>query len=43
VTYPDLRRALVVTFDGGFDSVRTLAFPVLRRSAIRATVYVPTA
>lgn len=39
---PRDRRALAVTFDDAFATVRTHAAPVLRRFGIRATVFVPT-
>jgi peptidoglycan/xylan/chitin deacetylase (PgdA/CDA1 family) len=35
-------RQLVVTFDDGFQSVRDLAFPILRELGVPATLYVPT-
>jgi peptidoglycan/xylan/chitin deacetylase (PgdA/CDA1 family) len=42
-TAPPWRKTLAVTFDDGYRSVRELAFPVLQRLGIPATVYVPTA
>src|SRR4051794_16583368 len=42
VTDPPADRTMAVTFDDGFRSVATLAFPILRRHGIPATVFVPT-
>lgn len=36
-------RTLVVTFDDGFGSVHDLAFPILQRLGVPATLFVPTA
>lgn len=35
-------RQLAITFDDGFQSVHDLAFPVLQRLGVPATLYVPT-
>lgn len=43
LTAPRHERTLVVTFDDAFRSVLTLAFPVLERLGLPATVFVPTA
>ena len=40
---PPGRRTLAVTFDDAFHSVYELAFPILSRLGIPATVFVPTA
>jgi peptidoglycan/xylan/chitin deacetylase (PgdA/CDA1 family) len=42
VTDPPADKTVAVTFDDGFRSVATLAFPILRRQGIPATVFVPT-
>jgi peptidoglycan/xylan/chitin deacetylase (PgdA/CDA1 family) len=42
MTDPPADKTVAVTFDDGFRSVATLAFPVLRRFGIPATVFVPT-
>ena len=42
VLRPEHRRTLAVTFDDGFDSVRTLAAPVLAELGLPGTVFVPT-
>ena len=42
VLHPAHRRTLVVTFDDGFDSVRTLAAPVLAELGLPGTVFVAT-
>src|SRR3954452_2500187 len=39
---PPAGRTVVVTFDDGFRSVATLAFPILQRHHIPGTVFVPT-
>jgi peptidoglycan/xylan/chitin deacetylase (PgdA/CDA1 family) len=39
---PAGRRTLVVTFDDAFESVHRLAYPILHRLGLRATVFVPT-
>ena len=43
VTDPPWRKTLAVTFDDGYRSVRTDAFPVLAELGILGTVFVPTA
>jgi peptidoglycan/xylan/chitin deacetylase (PgdA/CDA1 family) len=43
VTEPRPRKTLAVTFDDAYGSVLDLAFPVLERLGLPATVYVPTA
>src|SRR5512132_3022800 len=42
VTSPPAARTLAVTFDDGFDSVRTHAAPILDELGLPATVFVPT-
>lgn len=42
VTRPPSRRTLCVTFDDAFSSVHQLAFPLLERLGVPATVFVPT-
>src|SRR4051794_27560926 len=42
VTDPAAGKAGAGAFDGGFRSVAALAFPILRRHGIPATVFVPT-
>jgi peptidoglycan/xylan/chitin deacetylase (PgdA/CDA1 family) len=42
VADPPADKIVAVTFDDGFRSVATLAFPILRRLGIPATVFVPT-
>ena len=42
VTSPPAARTLAVTFDDGFDSVRTHAAPLLDELGLPATVFVPT-
>jgi peptidoglycan/xylan/chitin deacetylase (PgdA/CDA1 family) len=42
VVDPPADKTVAVTFDDGFRSVATLAFPILRRHGIPATVFVPT-
>jgi peptidoglycan/xylan/chitin deacetylase (PgdA/CDA1 family) len=39
---PPAEKTVAVTFDDGFRSVATLAFPILRRHGLPATVFVPT-
>jgi peptidoglycan/xylan/chitin deacetylase (PgdA/CDA1 family) len=39
---PPARKTLAVTFDDAFDSVRTLAAPILAELGLPATVFVPT-
>lgn len=43
VLAPAHPKNLVVTFDDAFDSVRSLAAPILREFGVPGTVYVPTA
>jgi peptidoglycan/xylan/chitin deacetylase (PgdA/CDA1 family) len=43
VSSPPAERTLAVTFDDGFRSVLTLAFPVLERLGLPASVFVATA
>lgn len=40
---PAAGRTLSVTFDDGFQSVLELAFPILQRLGVPATIFVPTA
>jgi peptidoglycan/xylan/chitin deacetylase (PgdA/CDA1 family) len=42
VTSPPASRTLAVTFDDGFDSVRTLGAPILDELGLPGTVFVPT-
>jgi peptidoglycan/xylan/chitin deacetylase (PgdA/CDA1 family) len=42
VTSPPAARTLAVTFDDGFDSVRTHAAPILDELSLPGTVFVPT-
>jgi peptidoglycan/xylan/chitin deacetylase (PgdA/CDA1 family) len=43
VTDPPARRTLAITFDDGYRSVLDVAFPLLQRLGLPATVFVPTA
>jgi peptidoglycan/xylan/chitin deacetylase (PgdA/CDA1 family) len=42
VTNPPADKTVAVTFDDGFRSVATRAFPILRRHGIPGTLFVPT-
>jgi peptidoglycan/xylan/chitin deacetylase (PgdA/CDA1 family) len=42
VRHPPARRTLAITFDDAFRSVLDIAFPVLERLGLTATVFVPT-
>ena len=39
---PPARKVVAVTFDDAFDSVRTLAFPIIGKHQMTATLFVPT-
>ncbi len=43
ITAPPASRTVAVTFDDGFRSVLELAFPILDRLGLAATLFVPTA